>query len=220
MYMKLRFQIIIPLIFFLLAMMPLGIYSTVLEDNNITQNNTTLLNVPDVKQPTNSSSGATCLQAVLAYYGTDKSVVDLINQTNSTENETTPDNIAKTALNSGFNAEVKENMSLPELQQNINQGTPTIIVCQAWKNTTASNWTEDQDDVHYLVVIGIDNENVYFEDPAILGSRGFIPIPEFLERWHDINHDSRTGNNTTANHRGIMITGKEPVSRVPFIKIS
>ena len=38
---------------------------------------------------------------------------------------------------------------------------------------------------HYMVVIGIDNQNVYFEDPAILGSRGYITDQEFLDRWHD-----------------------------------
>ncbi|HEY0196612.1 MAG TPA: hypothetical protein VGC02_03460, partial [Methanobacterium sp.] len=64
--MKLRLIILLPLLLFLLVLLPLGIYSTILEENNITQTNTTLLNVPDVKQPTNSSSGAAALQAVLA----------------------------------------------------------------------------------------------------------------------------------------------------------
>jgi uncharacterized protein len=218
--MKIKFKIILPLLLFLLVMIPLSIYSTVIEDTNITQNNTTLLNVPDVRQPTNSSCGPTALQAVLAYYGNDKPVDDLINMTNSTENGTSPDNIAQTARNFGFSADIKENMSVQDLQQNINQGTPTIIVCQAWKDgNTSGNWTGDQDDGHYMVVIGIDNQNVYFEDPAILGSRGYIPIQEFLDRWHDTYINPKTGNNSTVNHLGIMITGSQPVSRLPIIKI-
>ncbi|MCE5214312.1 MAG: C39 family peptidase [Methanobacterium sp.] len=219
--MKLRLEVVLAIGLFLLLMIPLSIYSTVLEDTNITQNNTTLLNVPDVRQPTNSSCGPTALQAVLDYYGTDKPVDVLINMTNSSENGTTPDNIAQAARDLGFNAEIKENMTPQDLQQNINQGTPTIIVCQAWRdgNTTNQSWKDDQDDGHYMVVIGIDDKNVYFEDPAILGSRGFIPLQEFLERWHD-QYENQTGNNTTVNHLGIMITGKQPVSRLPFIEIN
>jgi predicted double-glycine peptidase len=219
--MKLRFEIILPILAFLLVMIPLSIYSTVLDDNNITQNNTTLLNVPDVRQPTDSSCGPTSLQAVLAYYGTDVRVDELINMTNSSENGTAPDNIAQAARELGFNAEIKENMTLQDLQQNINQGAPIIIDCQAWKdnNTTSQNWTSDQDDGHYMVLIGIDNQNVYFEDPAILGSRGYIPIQEFLDRWHDVYLNPQTGNNTTTNHLGIIVNGKEPVNRAPFMKI-
>ncbi len=217
--MKLRFQVILPIILFLLVIMPLGIYSTVLEDNNITQNNTTLLNVPDVRQPTNSSCGPTSLQAVLAYYGTDTSLSKLINMTNSSENGTAPDNIAQAARDLGFSAEVKENMTLQDLQQNINQGIPTIIAGQAWKDNTTGNWINDTDDGHYMVVIGMDDQNIYFEDPAILGSRGYIPIQEFLDRWHDLYLNPQTGNNTTVTHLGIIITGGQPVSRAPFIKI-
>lgn len=217
--MKLRFEIILPILLFLLVMIPLSIYSTVLQDNNITQNNTTLLNVPDVRQPTNSSCGPTCLQAVLAYYGTDMRIEVLINMTNCSENGTEPDNMAQAAQDLGFNAEIKENMSLQDLQQNINRGTPTIIVCQAWKDNNTTSWKDDNEDGYYMVVIGIDSQNIYFEDPAILGSRGFISIQEFLERWHDVDQNPQTGNNTTVNQLGIMITGKEPVSRPPFIKI-
>lgn len=214
--MKLRLEILLPISLFLLVIIPLGIYSTILEENNITQNNTTLLNVPDVRQPTNSSSGPASLQAVLAYYGTGTSLDTLINQTNTSENGTIPDNIAQAARDQGFSAEVKENMTLQDLQENINQGTPTIIVCQAWRGNTTGNWTNDTENSHYLVVIGMDDQNIYFEDPALLGSRGYIPLQEFQERWHYLN--PQTGNNTTMTHLGIMVTGK-PVSLPPFIKI-
>ena len=213
----LKFMVLITVV--ILLVLPLGIYSTVLEENNITQNNTTLLNVPDVVQPNNYSGGPTALQAVLAYYGTDISVTELINMTNTTENGTTPDNIALAAQNSGFTAEVKENLTLQDLQNNINQGTPIIVLCQAGKDNTALNWTEDYENGQYLVVVGMDSQNVYFEDPTLLGSKGYIPLQEFLERWHDLYINPQTGNNTTVNHLGIIITGGQPVSFAPFIKI-
>ncbi len=222
--MKLRFEIILPILLLLIVTIPLTVYSDILNSNNLTQNNTTILNVPNAQEPTNYSSGPTALQSVLAYYGTDVKVDELINMTNTTLNGTTPSNIAQTAQQLGFNAEVKQNMTLNDLQQNINNGTPVIIDGQAWKandtNSSNQNYTTDVQDGHYMVVIGIDNQNIYFEDPALLGSRGYIPNQEFLDRWHDQYIDSTTGNNTTnTTNLGIIISGREPATLPLFIKI-
>lgn len=232
--MKFRLEILILIALVLLITVPLAISSTILEDNNITQNNTTILNVPDVREPANYTSGPTSLEAVLAYYGTDVTLNTLINQTNTTENGTQPENIAQAARGNGFSAGVKENMTLKDLQDNINNGTPTIVLIQAWKNNTTGNWTNTTDYNHYVVVVGMDDQNIYLEDPAILGSRGYIPIQEFLDRWHALFVNSITGNNTTSNttgnnttvvnattynHLGLIITGGEPVTFSPFIKI-
>lgn len=221
--MKLRFEIILFIFSLVLVIIPLSVYSDIIDNNNLTENNTTILNLPDVQQPTDFSSGSTSLQAVLAYYGTDIRMDELINMTNSTENGTSSDNIAQAARQLGFNVELKENMTLEDLQNNINQGIPVIIDCQAWKsnntNTSSQNWTTDQQDGHYMVVVGVDKDNVYFEDPAVLGSRGYIPHQEFLDRWHDLYHDPKTGNNITTNHLGIIITGKQAPTNPLMIKI-
>ena len=217
----------------LMIMIPLNVYSAVsgnnstqnstnssiLDNNNLSQNTTTILNVPNINQPSNFTSGPTALQAVLAYYGSNTNLDKLINMTNSSpENGTFPRDIVQTASNLGFNAVIRENMSLEDLQMNIMQGTPIIVDAQAWKDNTTNtqNWTDNQNNNHYMVVIGIDDTNVYFEDPAILGSRGYIPNQEFLDRWHDTYQDS-TGNNTTNTHLGIVITGKPSVT-FPLIK--
>ena len=226
--MNLKYKIIISIMVLLMIMIPLNVYSAVtgnnttqnssnsslLDNNNLSQNNTTILNVPNVNQPSNFTSGPAALQAVLAYYGSTTSLDKLINMTNSTSaNGTLPGAISQTANNLGFNSVIKENMSLEDLQHYIILGTPVIVNAQAWKNnaTNSQNWTDDQNDNHYMVVIGIDSTNVYFEDPAILGSRGYIPNQEFLDRWHDTYQDS-TGNNTTNIHLGIIIPGKQSVS--------
>ena len=212
----------------LMIMIPLNVYSadsgnnstqnstnsSLLDNNNLSQNNTTLLNVPYVNQPSNFTSGPTSLQAVLAYYGSNTSLDELVNMTNTTAgNGTLPEAILQTASNLGFNAVIKENMTLENLQMYVLQGIPVIVDAQAWRNSTTNNqnWTDDQNSSHYMVVIGIDTSNVYFEDPAILGSRGYIPNQEFLDRWHDTYEDS-TGNNTTNIHLGIIISGKQSIS--------
>lgn len=224
---------------FILVVIPVGIYPTILDDNNITQVNTTLLNVPDVTMPNNYSSGPTALQAVLAYYGTDEYADQLINTTNTTENGTLPSNIAQAASNLGFTADVKENMSLKDLQGNLSQGKPVIVVITngSSSNGTGQNMAQPQTEYIYLVVIGMDDQNVYFEDPALIGSRGFLPIQEFMDKWFifqsnqtnttiNLNDTNTTGNNTTVvvnntliSHLGIIIVGNEPVTPSPFIKV-
>jgi predicted double-glycine peptidase len=220
--MKLRFDFIILILPLLLIIIPFSVYSDVI-NNNITQNNTKLLNVPNVVQPNNYTSGPTSLQAVLAYYGNNVNLEQLINITNTTlENGTIPDNIVQATRQNGLNAQVQQNMTLQDLQQNINNGTPVIIYCQAWKSNKTNlneNWANDTMNGHYMVVIGIDNQNVYFEDPAILGSKGYITDQEFIDRWHDQYTDPNTGENITNNHLGIIITG-EPVNPPPVIPIN
>jgi uncharacterized protein len=47
------------------------------------------------------------------------------------------------------------------------------------------SWSDDYGG-HYMMVIGFDDNNVYFEDPYTLGSRGFVSRQKFQERWHNI----------------------------------
>ncbi len=237
--MKSGLKLLLPILLLILIIIPVGIYSTILEDNNITDVNTTLLNVPDITMPNNSSSGPASLQAVLAYYGTNTLADQLINMTNTSENGTAPENIVQSAGNLGFTADIKENMSLKDLQGNISPGKPVIVIITNGTpiNSTIQNMTNPQTEYHYLVVIGMDDQNVYFEDPALIGSRGFLPIQEFLDKWFifvsnqtnstvNVNNTTVAGNNSTIvvnntliSHLGIIINGKEPVVLPPFIKI-
>lgn len=240
--MNLKIKILLSAMIILLIMIPLDVYSantnnttqnntnfSILSNNNLSQNNTTLLNVPNLVQPTTNASGPAALQAVLSYYGMDINVDQLVNSTNTTQNGTLPSNIAKTAGQLGFTSQIKENMTLAGLQKLIDQGTPVIVYIQAVQNNSTSNinWTNDQNNGQYMVVIGIDNNNVYLEDPAIIGSRGFIPNQQFLERWHDTYQIPNTVNNTngtnmtnvTNNQLGIIITGKTAPARQFIIEI-
>jgi predicted double-glycine peptidase len=195
-----------------------GTYSTAnkiveIDDLNL------LKGVPDVRQPTNYSCGPTCLQAVLNYYGIDTRMDVLMNMTNCTLNGTTPENIALAARQFGLNAEVKEGLTLQDLKNYNQQVIAVIIDCQAWTDNKNTTWAKDKLDGHYMVLIGIDNENVYFEDPSILGSRGYIPSQEFLERWHDEIVDPNSGKIRKTYHLGIIIAGKKPAIHPLFIKI-
>lgn len=170
--------------------------------------------VPDVRQPNNYSCGPTSLQAVLAYYGVDKRIDELIILTKSSENGTPPENIVEAARQLGFQAQLKENMTLNDLESYLDQGIPVIINCQAWRESEIP-WSEDEEDGHYMVVIGIDQKNVYLEDPKVMGSRGMIPCQEFLDRWHD---QSTRNPKIKYYHLGIIINGSFN-QQPPFIRV-
>lgn len=173
----------------------------------------TLLAVPDTRQSTNYSCGAAALQAVLAYYGREVREDRLMRELGSdAEQGTSPGAIVRVARSYGLLADLRQSMQIEDLQQLVRDGFPTIVCAQAWREGSQS-WSEDWDDGHYLVVIGVDEERVYFEDPSLLGSRGQILRAEFLSRWHDVE-----GDGTRYLQTGIVLRGqpRPPAALVPI----
>jgi hypothetical protein len=63
-----------------------------------------------------------------------------------------------------------------------------------------------------VVAIGYDAKNMYFMDPATTGNYTYIPIPEFLTRWHDVDGHTRLRN------FGMVISKGEPTFNYREIK--
>jgi predicted double-glycine peptidase len=182
----------------------------------------TILNtVPDVRQSTPFSSGAASLQAVLNYWGTDQREDELVPLLGTTPEEgTLPENIVEVAHQFNYSAELRENLTLADLETSIAAGVPVIIAAQAYAGNDSIPYTQDWKDGHYMVVIGVDSENVYLEDPAILGSRGVIPRLEFLTRWHDatgISPDDPSAQKY--QHPGIFINDTIPAQHPPYLHV-
>jgi predicted double-glycine peptidase len=145
-----------------------------------------LLAVPDVRQSTGYTCGASALQAVLAYWGTSEREDRLAARLGSTpEDGTHPDAILRVAREFGLSAELREGLDLADLERALADGTPVIVDLQAWREAAGAPWTETWDDGHYMVLLGMDRDTLYFEDPSLLGVRGVIPRAEFVDRWHD-----------------------------------
>ena len=146
--------------------------------------------VPDVRQSTGYTCGASALQAVLAYWGTEEREDRLAARLRSTpEAGTHPLDIVRVAREFGLTADLREGLELSDLEAALAAGTTAIVDLQAWRDRADLPWTETWDDGHYLVLLGMDGENLYFEDPSLLGSRGTIPRSEFVDRWHDYEGD-------------------------------
>jgi uncharacterized protein len=180
-----------------------------------------LITVPDVRQGTPFSSGPASLQAVLNYWGTDQRENDLVVLLGTTpKGGTLPESIVKVARQFNYSAEMRDNLTLADLEASIDAGVPVIIAAQAYAGNESPPYTQDWEDGHYMVVIGVDSENVYLEDPAILGSRGVIPRLEFLTRWHDATGISPGDPSAQQyQHPGIFINDTIPASYPPFVHV-
>ena len=183
-------------------------------------NNTSLIlsSLPDVRQSTDYSCGAAAMESVLAYYGRDIDEENLRELLGTTaESGTYPDDIVRVAEELGFQASVKENLTIADLKASLGEGVPVMVDGQAWRSSYEFNdsWSDIVGDGHWMVVIGMDEKNVYLEDPYILGSRGYMSLQEFEQRWH--NARGLTPSDTVRqNHLGVFIRGDKPAKSVPF----
>lgn len=148
-----------------------------------------LKSVPDIKQSTDYSCGVASLVGVLGYFGKDADEDDLLEEMDiDPEVGVAISEIIKAAESRGIKAIAVENSGLKQLEEALMKGYPTIILGQAWRLKrrfrSPPPWNEEWDAGHYMIVIGMDETNIYFEDPWILGYRGYIPKNEFLNRWH------------------------------------
>jgi predicted double-glycine peptidase len=150
-----------------------------------------LIRVPLVRQGTDYTCGVAAFHSVIAYYG-EKELDDgepiredkLINKLwANPDYGTNYQNILKYAEVLGYKASFKTDLHLTDLQALIDQGKPTIVIIQAYAEEPV-DWSKNEDG-HYVVAVGYDENYVYFMDPSTLGNYTYIPVAEFLERWHD-----------------------------------
>ncbi len=150
-----------------------------------------MIDLPNIRQTTDYTCGAASLLSVLNYYGLyEDSEMNLAEELESDEEwGTDPTNIIKVAQRYGLSTHEFKSMGIDKLQEFVNGGIPVIVSYQAWSEEE-DDWQDCWLDGHYSVVIGVDDELVYFEDPSLgAGEVGYIPKDEFLTRWHDVDRD-------------------------------
>lgn len=172
----------------------------------------------ETRQSTEYSCGASALQAVLSYWGKDIDEEDLMKLLHTTpETGTYPEDIEQVARALGFEAELKENLSLDELEQVTAKGHPVIVLGQAWRSRKESDIavTEDWANGHYVVVLAVDQDYVYFEDPYVRMGKGFMPRAAFEDHWHTVmGGDIDKAPKLT--RLGIFIRGEKPAQPQRF----
>lgn len=170
------------------------------------------LPVPDSRQSTSYSCGAAALRSVLGYYGIQVDEEELMAKLATSPQEgTRPEAILRVAREYGLEAELRQGVTLEELEREVTAGRPTIVDAQAWREGEELKlpWTEVWESGHYMVAIGMDKGNVYFEDPSLEWSMGKIPRQELMDRWHDYENGPN-GERQVYRQAAIFFRGKKP----------
>ena len=167
------------------------------------------VSLPEVQQPDEYSCGAASLMSILAYYGTGPEDYEVLKKKLGVteKNGTNYHRMVRFAAEQGLQANAKPKMTLAQLEQFLDEGKPVICSIQAYDEHNppekrAEIYNKD-DNGHYLVAIGYDDDNVYFMDPALTGRRGFLPKTEFESRWHD--NEGTSEQPRRISHLGLVI---------------
>jgi len=145
--------------------------------------------VPLARQATDYTCGVAALQSVLGYYGEDIRQDVLASAMGSNEQDGTRYlRMVEYAQGKGYTVQVNQNMTVESLKGFIDQKLPVIVLIQAWPDAPV-DWATDYDDGHYVVAVGYDQNFMYFMDPSTLGNFTYIPVDEFVQRWHDKDGD-------------------------------
>lgn len=141
---------------------------------------------PLVRQPDAYTCGVAALQSVLHYFGhavrhdqlSAALGADPVHGTNYQR-------IAAYARASGLVVEIATGMEVVQLRRLLDEGAPVIVALQAWGATAAGAYEDEWEEGHYVVVVGYDALYFYFMDPSTLGNYTYLPVHDFLARWHD-----------------------------------
>ena len=165
------------------------------------------------RQVTEYSCGASALQSVLSYWGKDIDERELMKLMGTTEEEGTyPDKMVNAARALGFDVQAKQDLSLDEVQKFTAPGHPMIALAQVWRSQAmagAKALEDEWDAGHYIVVLGVDEQNVYFQDPYARNCKAFVPRKMFEDHWHQVMGGDLK-RNPKLYHVGIFVRGKQP----------
>jgi len=153
-----------------------------------------------IRQQKSYDCGPACLRIACSAHGKDIDLKKITSLCNSTATKgTKPDEIVAAANKLGFTADKLLGISLADLKKLLAQKIPVICAIQAWSKNPDN--VKKLNDGHYVVAIGVKDDKIIFEDPALDSGKGYIPEKEFMARWID----REQGNPAPLKHLAIAV---------------
>ncbi|QQG43064.1 MAG: C39 family peptidase [Candidatus Daviesbacteria bacterium] len=146
--------------------------------------NTNLLPVKPFQESLNKGyCGPASLKMVLDYYGVNKTEKELAKLANTTTDLGTNDqSLKKAAEILGFKVDIKNYSSFEDTKNWLDKKVPVIV---DWFTRGRTDYDESEvADGHYSVVVGLDEEFIYLQDPEI-GKLRKIKKDDFMRVWFD-----------------------------------
>jgi len=154
---------------------------------------TNLVQIPVVRQRRGFSCGAAAALAVLRYwypeayaYTEEDALYPALQTTDALGTE--PEPMVELLRSSGLHAVYRHgDVTVADLERAVDAREPPIVDLQAWREREEP-WRETWDAGHYVMMVGYDDEKLFFADPSTVTPHGyaFLPRAELDERWHDL----------------------------------
>ncbi|HEX7651414.1 MAG TPA: C39 family peptidase [Candidatus Paceibacterota bacterium] len=126
--------------------------------------------------------GPASLKMVLDYFGIEKSEAELAELMGKTDIGTSAAGFMSAAEALGFEGEVQNNSSYEDIQTRIERNIPVIV---NWFTRGRADYSDSEvADGHYSVVAGLDDQDIYLQDPEIGGLRK-MRRQDFMRVWFD-----------------------------------
>jgi ABC-type bacteriocin/lantibiotic exporter with double-glycine peptidase domain len=160
------------------------------------------LDFPGFRQAYEWNCGSTSLNMILAYFGHDVGEGEIIKAAHVSKETGAPiEGLKKVSKKYGL--KFKEgHFTINDLKKHIDNGWPTLLMIQAWKEDHNPDWNLEWDAGHYTVVIGYDDKEIFFADPINV-KRTKLTNSELMSRWHGWDDEGKK-----INKWGIVYMGK------------
>ncbi len=134
-----------------------------------------------------SFCGPAVIKMVFDFYGINKTEAEVAILSNKDEDLGISDaDIKRTLEGEGLRVEIKNFASFEDIQAALDKGAPVIV---DWMTRGRYDYDEDEVvDGHYSVVVGLDDESIYLQDPEV-GRMRTIPKEDFIRVWFDFTSD-------------------------------
>lgn len=131
--------------------------------------------------------GPASLKIVTDYYNLDKTEAELSDLCNRDPDLGTDDKSIKAAAEKlGFKVEIKNEAEFADIKGWLEQKVPVIV---NWFTRGRTDYPEDEvADGHYSVVMGLDDEFIYIQDPEV-GRMRKIDREDFYRVWFDFSSE-------------------------------
>lgn len=147
-----------------------------------------LLPVKPFQETLHSSfCGPAVIKMVLDYYGIEKTESEIAVMANKDEDLGISDQDIKRVLESfGLKVEIKNFASFEDIKSVLEKDVPVIV---DWMTRGRSDYDEDElVDGHNSVVVGLDEEYIYLQDPEVGRIRKLLK-KDFIRVWFDFTTD-------------------------------
>jgi len=163
------------------------------DSSSVAQLPLNLVPVPVVTQRSNFSCGPAAALALLRFWRPEAydavEEVALYAPLETTDARgTEPEPIAELLRKSGLEAKYRHgDVTVDDLERAVDAGEPPIVDLQAWTDHPIP-YRDTWDAGHYVVMVGYDDERLFFADPSTMTPHGYVFLPraELDERWHDL----------------------------------